>query len=257
MEGRLRFLGTGSSLGVPVIGCKCPVCLSSDSKNKRTRSGALLQIDGKSFLVDVGPDYKEQALKHKINSLDGLILTHSHYDHMGGFDDLRAYAYFGKRLPCLMLETTFKELKVSNFYLIKPSSEDPDYSPFFSWHLLEGSHGDSVFEGLKMEYLSFFQMGMQVMGLKIGTFAYISDIKEYGPELIAQLEGTETLVLSALRRMPSPMHFSVDEALAFIALIKPKKTYLTHIAHEIDHEVLLKELPHSVSIAYDGLEISF
>ena len=255
MESRLRFLGTGSSLGIPVLGCKCAICLSSDSKNKRMRSGALLQVEGKTFLIDVGPDYKEQALKNNIDSLDGLILTHSHYDHMGGFDDLRAYSYLGKKLPCLMLKTTFKELKTSCFYLIKPSLENPDYSPFFSWHLLQETHGKVVFEELQMEYVSFFQMGMQVMGLKIGKFAYISDIKEYGPDVVAQLEGTETLVLSALRKTPSPMHFSVDEALAFIALIKPQRTYLTHIAHEIDHETLLKELPPSVLIAYDGLEI--
>ena len=257
MEGRLRFLGTGSSLGVPVIGCKCSVCLSSDPKNKRKRAGALLQINGKSFLVDVGPDYKTQALENNIDFLDGLILTHSHYDHMGGFDDLRAYAYLGKKLPCLMLNATFKEWKASYGYLIKPSAEDPNCSSFFSWHLLGDPNGKNVFEGLQMEHVSFFQMGMQVMGLKIGTFSYISDIKEYDATLIDLLKGTETLVLSALRKTSSPMHFSIDEALEFISLIKPKRTYLTHIAHEIDHETLLKELPASVTLAYDGLEISF
>ena len=257
MEGQLRFLGTGSSLGVPIIGCNCSVCLSSDSKNKRSRSGTLLKVQGKSFLIDVSPDYREQALKNKVLSLDGVILTHSHYDHMGGFDDLRVYSYLGKKLPCLMLKKTFEEWRASYFYLIKPSAKNSDFSPFFSWQLLEESQGKTVFEGLQMEYLTFFQMGMQVMGIKIGKLAYISDIKEYGSDMIDQLQGTETLVLSALRKAPSPMHFSIDDALAFSALVKPKRTYLTHIAHEIDYASLLKELPPSVFLAYDGLEISF
>ncbi len=257
MEGRFQFLGTGSSLGVPMIGCECSVCLSSDLKDKRKRSSSLIKLDGKTFLLDVGPDYRELALKYKINFLDGCILTHSHYDHVGGFDDLRVYSYQGKKLPCLMLAQTFQELKANYPYLLEPTEKGGLSSSFFSWQTVDSAFGSTVFEGLFLEYVTFLQKGMEVMGLKIGNLAYISDIKEYDAKLIESLQGIDILIVSALRKTKSLMHFSIEEALAFASLIQPKQVYLTHIAHEIAHETVLGELPKGVSLAYDGLEIAF
>ncbi len=214
-------------------------------------------MGGKVFLLDVGPDYREQALEYNIDCLDGCILTHSHYDHIGGFDDLRVYSHGGKPLPCFMLRQTLQELRENFPYLLKPSKEDPNRSNFFSWQIADTAFGKANFEGASLEYVSFLQKGMQVMGVKIGNLAYISDIKEYDSQLIQSLQGVDILIVSALRQTTSLMHFSVEEAIAFASLIKPKQVYLTHIAHEVEHQALLKELPLNVSLAYDGLEISF
>ena len=257
MEGRYRFLGTGSSLGVPVVCCKCAVCSSTNEKNKRLRSSGLLQIGNKKILLDVGPDYRTQALQNGIHSLNGCLLTHAHYDHLGGFEDLKVYAHQGTKLPCLMLEDTFQQLKVKYAHLMRPSQEDVDDSPFFEWHRLKMPFGYRLFEGIAFEILSFKQVGMQVMGIRVGDFGYISDIKEYNLELITKLEGIGTLVISAPRKKASLMHFSLEDAIAFSRRVKAKKTYITHIAHELDHEETQKELPPSFFLAYDGLEIAF
>jgi phosphoribosyl 1,2-cyclic phosphate phosphodiesterase len=257
MEGRFRFLGTGGSMGVPVIGCKCAVCKSVNPKNKRTRSASLIHILGRSFVLDAGPDYRTQALTNNIDCIDGFILTHAHYDHMAGLDDMKVYASSLGSIPCLALNATFQEVKKRYCYLFKPTEENPHFSPFFDWKTLEKPFGKTVFEGLSLQYVTFFQAGIQVMGLKIGDLAYISDIKEYDPELISQLKGIKTLIISALRETSSPSHFSVQEACDFASLIQPQRTFLTHLAHEMDYEKAQNILPSSVFLAYDGLEISF
>lgn len=258
MEGRFRFLGTGSSMGVPIIGCKCSVCTSDNPKNKRTRSGALIQVCGKTILLDAGPDYRTQALAHKIDHIDGFILTHAHYDHMAGLDDLKIYSHLrGKKLPCLALDVTFKDLRSRYNYLFRPTPDDENNSPFFSWKSIQDSFGTEVFQDLSFNYVSFFQTKMQVMGLKIGDLAYISDIKEYDPRLIADLQGTKTLIVSALRQGTSPAHFSIEQACDFSKLVGAQTTYLTHIAHEVGYDEVQKGLPDSVFLSYDNLEVSF
>ncbi len=257
MEGKLRFLGTGSSLGVPVIGCACVTCQSKNPKDKRSRPSVLLHAGGKNILIDAGPDYREKALAYQINRLDGCILTHSHYDHIGGFDDLRVYGYGGRKLPCLLLEETFQSLKRGHPYFIKSTKEDADASPFFNWHRMKKKFDSILFEEIALQYVSFWQKGMQVMGIRVGNLAYISDIREYESELFTQLRGVETLIISAARETSSVMHFSVEEALVFAEEISPKNTYLTHIAHEVLHEEVQKKLPPAVFLAYDGLELNF
>lgn len=252
--GSLCFLGTGSSMGVPVIGCKCPVCKSTDKKNVRARCSVLLKVYEKTFLVDAGPDHRQQALTFGLDHLDGVILTHTHYDHIGGLDDLKVYSYKKNKLPCLLSGVTFREIKDKVPYLF---SKQGNESPFFSFQIEENLFEKRVFEGVPLECLSFFQSGMQVMGIKMGDLAYVSDIKTYDEELITRLKGIKTLILSAIRDEPSGMHFSLEEALSFAAKVEAKTTYLTHIAHEIDHEALQKVLPQSVLVAYDGLTISF
>lgn len=257
MSGKFRFLGTGSSLGVPVIGCKCSTCLSGDPRNKRSRSGSLLQVRGKTFLIDASPDYRQQALREGITAIDGFILTHSHYDHIGGFDDLKVYGRHGKKLPCLLLESTFQELKTNYPYFITPTKEDPNNCCFFSWHRIKEPFGSVVFEGVPLEYVTFRQSRMEVLGLRFENLVYISDIKEYDENLLKRLSGVDTLIVSALRKERSPIHFSLEEACEFSRLIEAKRTYLVHIAHELEHSSLLEELPSNITPAYDGLEIAF
>lgn len=254
--GRFLFLGTAASAGVPVIGCKCSVCSSSSSYNRRLRPSGLLKIGNLSFLIDVGPDFREQALKHGIDSLDGLILTHVHYDHIAGIDELRIYYLkTGKKLPCLLSKESLQELKKRYDYLFQPVKEGSLLSAQISCTVLEEDAGEIEFLGVPFGYMSYFQGGVKVNGFRVGDFAYISDISEYSPSIFQSLQGVNTLVLSALRNEPSPHHLSLDEAVAFARTVGAKVTRLTHLSHALDHEITNRKLPPSIQLGYDGLEM--
>lgn len=258
MEGRFLFLGTGGSMGVPVIGCPCSVCNSTSLPNKRKRSSALITLGNKVFLIDAGPDFREQALHYSIKHLDGVLLTHHHYDHVGGLDDLRIFYILQHHpLPCLLSNETMDELKLRYHYMLKPKQEGKSLTAQLKFTLLPNAFGDLIFEGVKIHYMSFSQAGTKVTGYRIGSLAYISDIREYTEELFVALKGVKTLILSALAQIPTKMHFSVEEALAFSQLVGAEKTYLTHIAHDLDHEAVNARLPSQVRLSYDGLDIPF
>lgn len=245
-------------MGVPHIGCPCPVCNSFDPKNQRLRSAGLIKIGNKTILLDVGPDIRTQALREGLERLDGLIITHSHYDHVAGLDDLRIFYYHQKRaLPTLCNKECYLALRQSHSYLFHLETDPFSKSDKFAFQVHDQDFGATTFCGIKIQALSYFQGKMKVMGLRIGSFAYLSDIKEYSEELIEKLIGVKTLVVSALRHDESPVHFNLDEALAFCERVNPEKVYFTHIAHDLDHETTQKELPESVYLSYDGLEIPF
>lgn len=256
MKAKFLFLGTGSSSGVPSLGCNCKVCLSLNEKNKRLRSSALLKFGKKNILLDVSPDFRQQGLKHKLDHVDGLLLTHTHYDHIGGLDDLRAYNFFSdKPIPCLLSKETLEELKKGYHYIFKPSSKDETLSTQLKFMVLEKESGEVEFEGIKISYLSFHQKATKVTGYRIGDLAYISDIKEYDESIFSQLKNLNILIVSALRPQSSPLQFSLEEALDFSKRVGAKRTYFTHIAHEIDHEKISKKLIANHFLAYDGLEL--
>ena len=258
MRGSFLFLGTGASAGVPEIGCKCSVCTSSSEKNKRLRPSCLVKIKDKIFLVDVSPDFRYQALKYNIDHIDGLIVTHPHYDHIAGLDDLRIYYLLEKKaIPTLLSDATYKELKKSFHYLFQTMSKERSLSAQLQFQILEKDFGEIIFQGIKIKYLSYFQKETKVTGYKFGDLAYVSDIREYSDEIFENLKETNTLIISALRDIPSPVHFSLEEAVTFAEKVKPKRTYFTHIAHEVDHEKVSKDLPKNIFLAYDGLEIEF
>lgn len=255
--GRLLFLGTGGSLGVPIVGCDCPTCQSTDSRNQRFRSSALLTVQEKKILIDCGPDYRAQALRHQIKTLDGVILTHSHYDHACGLDELRIYAMRSRcPIPLLLSHETLAEVKKGYDYLFMENPVD-QLKTKFELQLLEGRQGLTDFLGIKTQYVSFEQAGMRVNGFRFGDMAYISDIRKFDDSLYHDLQGLETLVISALRFTPSPLHFSIDEALTFIERCGAKKGWLVHISHDVEHTQANTYLPENVRLAYDGLEISF
>lgn len=250
------FIGTGSSLGIPVIGCPCSQCHSSDPKNKRFRSSLLLNMGGKVVLIDAGPDFKAQALKYSINHLDGVIFTHAHQDHTGGVDDLRIYHYRNKGpLPCLVSRPTAEDLKHRFYFMFKEQPFESVKSNRLELNILENKEGNINFLGIPIRYFSYEQIGMQVTGLRIGSFAYVTDIKTYTPDVFQELKGVKTLVLSALKFTPSHMHFTVDEAIEFIEKVNPQRAFLTHIAHELDHEKTNAYLKAPIELAYDGLKI--
>lgn len=255
---KLLFLGTGGSMGVPVIGCHCPVCTSTDPRNNRLRPSALLQVDGKTLLIDCGPDYRQQALRYGIEKLDGVILTHAHNDHTAGIDELRVYyMHTQQSLPVLLSEETAKDLRIRFAYIF---SKDRFYKllPTFELHEIAGNQGSVNFLGLPIRFQGYAQAGMQVHGFRIGNLAYVTDIHDYDEKMIFPfLEGVETLVLSALRLTSSPLHFTVEEATLFAQKAGVKQTWLTHLAHELDYAETNRGLPENVRLAYDGLEIDF
>lgn len=258
MKGTFLFLGTAGSAGVPVIGCSCSVCQSNSPFNQRLRPSGLLKVDGKTLLIDVGPDFRSQALKYRIDLLDGLILTHTHYDHIAGIDELRIYYLRSqKKLPCLLSEESFEDLEKRYYYLFQPIGKVPTLSAQLDIHLLPEDEGEEEFLGLKIGYVTYTQGGCKVNGFRFGDFAYISDIREFHPSIFEKLIGIKTLVLSALREEKSMLHFSLNEAVEFASKVGAKHTWLTHISHGLDHEATNRKLPKSIQLGYDGLELEF
>lgn len=257
MQDSLLFLGTGSSAGVPLIGCHCPVCTSTSPFNKRLRPSALLRYKQKHILIDAGPDFRDQALKHHIERLDGVILTHTHYDHIGGVDDLRVYYLLQKKpLPCLLAKPSYLGMKQRLPYLFHPKQEGKSLSAQIDFQILEEEFCTVSFQDIPFGIVSFKQAGHEVIGLKVGDLAFISDIQEYRPRVIEDIRGVKTLVVSALREEKSFMHFSIQEAIEFSREVGAEKTYLTHLSHEVDYDTVSKKLPPNVFLAYDGLTIS-
>lgn len=245
-------------MGIPVIGCHCPVCTSDSPCNHRMRPSGLITINNKKLLIDCGPDFHWQALQHHIDKLDGLLLTHAHHDHIAGIDELRIYYMRSKTpLPCLLSKPTATELTSRYRYIFEDEGQEGKLTARLDLQILEGVHGQVNFQGINIGYVSYEQAGMRVNGFRFGNFAYLSDIRHYPEAIFEHLIGVDTLVLSALRFTPSPMHFSVDEAIAFAKRVGAQQTWLTHIAHELDHEEANAYLPSNIRMAYDGLELTF
>jgi len=255
----LLFLGTGGSMGIPVIGCSCAVCHSTNPKNQRMRPSVLLQYSGKQLLIDCGPDFHQQAIKHRINHLDGLILTHAHNDHTAGLDELRALFMVSKTpMTCLLSKETYSDIARRYDYMMKAPKPVQGVAPLISkFNFCEIPHDvcSMEFLGAHWDIFSYHQIGMKVNGFRSGSFAYVTDIRDYEESIFENLQNLDVLVLSALRFTPSPFHLSVDEAIEFAKRVGAKKTFLNHIAHELDHAHAEAYLPEGIYCAYDGLEI--
>ena len=252
---KFTFLGTGASAGIPVIGCECKVCRSFSSYNKRSRSAALIETATGKYLIDAGPDFRTQALAHDLKSLKGLIITHAHFDHIAGFDDLKALCFRSfDPLPILLSKETSAHVNRMFSYLFTDLSTGLSSGRFYEYILPE-LHGKLEFEGLELSYVTYYQAGMSVNGFRIGNLAYLSDIKEFDSAIFNYLQGVETLIISALRHGPSNQHLSINEAILFAKNIAAKKVYMTHISHDLDHDETNDYLPPHVELAYDGLVI--
>lgn len=246
----VRLLGTGTSKGIPEIGCSCTVCTSPSDKDKRTRTSALVQTMGKTILIDPSPDFRQQALAAQIHHIDAVLITHSHYDHVGGIDDLRPFCADGP-LPMYMNQETERDLRKHYDYCFR---EHPYPGvPTFKINVV----GNSPFyiDGIKIEPISVMHAQLPILGYRIGNFAYITDAKTIAESEMYKLKGVEMLVINALRNRQHFSHLSLEEALRLIKEISPRKAYLTHFNHEIGrHEDLARRLPSNVEPGYDGLE---
>ncbi|MDB6080964.1 MAG: metal dependent hydrolase of the beta-lactamase superfamily [Chlamydiia bacterium] len=255
-DGSLLFLGTGASSGIPVIGCTCVVCTSSNPKDRRLRTSALIKYNGKNFLIDAGPDIRRQALQHQINTIDGLFITHPHYDHVGGLEELRVYNFIQKSaIHCMLHTESLEEVKKLFYYLFSPSIEGQNHTSQFDFIPVTNQTGECNFEGLQVRYFCYVQGNAKVLGLRIGDLAYFTDIKSYTDEIFEFVKGVKTLVVSALGFTPSRVHLTVEEAVAFAERSGAEKSYFIHLAHEIEHNYVESLLPQGMHLAYDGLEI--
>ncbi len=259
MKGRLTFLGTGGSMGVPVIGCPCAVCHSILLYNQRLRPSVLIQVAHKQFLIDAGPDFRLQALRHGITTLDGLLLTHAHHDHTAGIDDLRPIYYQRKTpLPILLSEKTAHDIQKRYSYIFQSNSGKEPFVPRLKLQLLPNAQtGHLLFEEILIHYVTYTQGGMAVNGYRIGDLAYLSDIRHFSPSIFDDLQGVRYLIISSLRYTPSPLHLSVDEAIDFARQLKAEQVWLTHLSHELEYRQASAYLPANIHLAYDGLKIEF
>ena len=206
--------------------------------------------------MDIGPDFRSQALRYQIDHLDGLILTHTHYDHIAGIDELRIFYLRQQRpFPCLLSWESLEDLKRRYNYFFQPIGEVPTLSAQLEFFLCEEEIGELEFLGLKVGYCSYLQGGTKVNGFRVGDFAYFTDIKDYDDSVFLLLRGVQTLVLSALREESSPLHLAVQEAVDFAKRAGVKKCYLTHISHALDAESAPRQLPPEVELAFDGLRV--
>ena len=248
----LTFLGTGTSQGVPLVGCRCKVCTSSDPKDKRLRTSALIQTSKSSILLDAGPDFRYQMLHYNVRRIDAILLTHSHRDHIAGLDEVRTYNYFQKGpIPLYGSEQTLEGVK--RFIPYAFGKDRYPGAPEFTMHKV-GTRAFHLFD-LNIIPIKIQHYQMDVTGYRIGDFTYITDAKSIEAASVDKIRGTKTLVINALRKEPHLTHFSLSDALQLIDEIKPERAYLVHTGHALGYAQTQAELPKGVQMAYDGLSI--
>ena len=250
---KIRFLGTGTSTGNPEVGCECEVCTSNDRKDRRLRSSVLITVNNRRILVDCGPDFRQQILSEKFAKIDGLLITHEHYDHVGGLDDLRPFSRFGdveiyaegyvidalmRRIPYCFTDHKYPGIPILNLNEVKANSH------FY-------------IEEVKITPIRLMHYKLPILGYRIANAAYLTDLKYIPEEEFEKLAGLDVLIIDALRIKEHISHENLEQALDNIKRIAPKKAYLIHMSHHIGlHEEVEKMLPENVFLSYDGLELS-
>ena len=250
---KLTFLGTGTSQGVPIIACKCPVCLSTDKRDKRLRSSVLIEVDGQNIVIDSGPDFRYQMLRAKVEKLDAIIFTHEHKDHTAGLDDVRAFNWVNKKAVDIYAEERVQASLKQEFAYVFAEFRYPGIPQIKLWTVENKAFHINETEILPIRVRHF---KLPVYGYRIGDLAYITDANFISTEEKEKLKGLKVLVVNALRKEKHLSHFTLSEALALIDELKPEVAYLTHISHQLGfYEEVSKELPDNVFLAYDGLEV--
>jgi phosphoribosyl 1,2-cyclic phosphate phosphodiesterase len=252
---KFTLLGTGTSQGVPVIGCTCEVCTSSDPRDNRLRASALLSSGDLNILIDAGPDFRQQMLREKINHIDAILLTHEHNDHVIGMDDIRPFNFrSGSAMSVYALPRVADEIRKRFEYVFA------EYIPGLPQIELRLIDQDSIIQlgHLAVTAIGIMHGKLPILGFRFGDLTYLTDVKTVPASEMHKIEGTRFLITSALQHTEHPTHMSLREALDFVELIKPEHAWLTHVSHNMGlMEDLGTQLPPGVSFAYDGLEIEW
>ena len=251
---RVTILGSGTSSGVPVIGCQCATCLSGDPRDKRMRTSVMIECGDTRIIIDTSNDFRMQMLAHGVRKVDAIVFTHHHFDHISGFDDIRALNYVTRKpMDCYATEETFKNLKKFFAYAFEGNTPASGL-PQTVLHLVQPGATFPV-AGIEMTAIPLRHGSLDVMGYRVGNIAYCTDCNAIPESSYALMEGLEYFIIDALRYTKHPTHFTVDEAIAVAQRVKAKQTYFTHIAHEIKHEEAEKKLPQGMKIAFDGMTL--
>lgn len=252
MSLKLLFLGTGTSVGVPMIGCDCAVCTSDDRRNHRARTSAFISDGDTHIVIDTAPEFRIKALEHGLRKLDAVLFTHAHADHLFGFDDVRRFNQIqGSTMPVYGSPETLAGVGHIFSYAfgpVQPGGTKPDIE------LHPVTETFSV-GSLRITPIPVWHGRLEVTGFRIGSLAYVTDVSEVPGSSLDRLRGLDVLVLGALRQRPHPTHMTISEALEIIEEVKPGRAFLTHLSHEVDHAAVNSALPHNVNLAYDGLQV--
>jgi len=255
MKARLTVLGSGTSMGVPTVGCSCAVCHSNDPHDRRTRPSVLIEYDGRVVLIDTTPDFREQAIRERIRHIDAVLYTHTHADHILGIDDLRPLSFLHKpnKLPLYARQDMADFIRNMFRYIF-----DADYK-FGGLPLVELRPIDGPFElfGAKFEPVVVIHGEAEIFGFRFGSAAYLTDHSDIPEASFAKLQNLDILFLDALRYKPHPTHSTVDNSLQIVERLKPKRAFFTHICHDLPHEATNAALPPHVRLSHDGMKLDF
>jgi phosphoribosyl 1,2-cyclic phosphate phosphodiesterase len=255
MKARLTVLGSGTSMGVPTIGCDCPVCQSSDPHDKRTRPSILLEYGGKFVLIDTTPDFRAQAIRENIHQLDAVLYTHTHADHLLGIDDLRPLSYLHKpaKLPLYARPDAAEFIRNMFRYIFEGTYKFGGLAQVE----LKPVEGSFQLFGAQFDPVVVIHGDAEILGYRFGSAAYLTDHSEIPEGSFAQLKNLDILFLDALRYKPHPTHSTVENSLHIVERLQPKRAFFTHISHDLLHEATNATLPPNVRLSYDGMKLDF
>lgn len=252
---KFTFLGTGTSQGVPIIGCQCAVCLSEDIRDKRLRTSLMIESSNTRIVIDSGPDFRQQMLREDVRTLDALVFTHAHKDHLAGMDDIRAYNYLQNRPMDLYANKHTQEVMRREFDYIFSGENYPGI-PQINLHEINKDNSFRIGD-IEIQPIEVMHYKLPVLGFRIGGFTYITDANFISEEELAKIKGSDILVLNALRKEKHISHFTLEEAIEVAQKTNAKKTYFTHLSHQMGfHKEVEKELPEGIFLAYDGLQLN-
>ena len=251
---KITFLGTGTSQGIPIIGSDHPVCLSKNPKDKRLRVSVLIQWDNYSYVIDCGPDFRQQMLANKVTQLEALLFTHEHADHTAGLDDIRPFFFRQGDIPIYAHKRVVGQLKQRFAYIFETENKYPG-APNLEVNLVKNQ--PFKLENLEVIPIEVYHHKLQVFGYRFNNFAYLTDVKTIPDAELEKLKNLDVLVINALREQPHISHLNLEEALQIVSILQPKKTYFTHISHLLGfHDEVEQNLPENVFLAYDQLQIT-